>query len=256
MATVERRALVGDFRGIHGHERIHTTERRVVIGGHGGGIFRTRVPHWEGPPNPYLDELFLRFGKLPNGNLLDMPNGGDLLGMLGGDPLAALARHRLPLVQKYSWAIPSCEALRALARRSPLVEIGAGTGYWAWLLRQMGADVVAYDIEPAIPQYTSVEHGTAASATHHGNRTLFLCWPPANNPMAVDAVRAHAAVGGRNLAFIGERDIASVGESCTGDDSFHEELARRYALVEEVAIPQWWGLKDALYFYRRKRRPR
>ena len=40
------------------------------------------------------------------------------------------------------------QALLALAARAPLLEIGAGTGYWAHRLRGMGVDILAYDLEP------------------------------------------------------------------------------------------------------------
>ena len=43
---------------------------------------------------------------------------------------------RKPLIWAYAWAIPSDEAIHAIAELGPLLELGAGTGYWAWLLRQ------------------------------------------------------------------------------------------------------------------------
>ena len=39
-------------------------------------------------------------------------------------------------------------ALSLLAARAPLVEVGAGTGYWAAALRRRGIDVLAYDLNP------------------------------------------------------------------------------------------------------------
>jgi hypothetical protein len=36
-------------------------------------------------------------------------------------------------------------ALAAIARYAPIVEMGAGTGYWARCLRERGIDAVAYD---------------------------------------------------------------------------------------------------------------
>ena len=56
----------------------------------------------------------------------------------------------LPLRRAYAWAVPSHEALSAIAEASPrgVVEIGAGTGYWAYELRDRGVSVAAYDIAP------------------------------------------------------------------------------------------------------------
>lgn len=58
---------------------------------------------------------------------------------------------RTELTREYSWAIPSPQALAFtllhLDGRS-VVEMGAGAGYWAWMLQQLGVDVMAYDLHP------------------------------------------------------------------------------------------------------------
>lgn len=55
-------------------------------------------------------------------------------------------------VARYSYAIPDLTALNILAEHGPILEIGAGTGYWAYLLRQRGVDVAAFDINPPLTQ--------------------------------------------------------------------------------------------------------
>ena len=52
---------------------------------------------------------------------------------------------RAGLVRRYGLAIPTDEAIAACVARSPLVEIGAGLGYWASLIAQQGGDIAAYD---------------------------------------------------------------------------------------------------------------
>lgn len=91
------------------------------------------------------------------------------------------ARERL--VKRYAWAVPTEEAVRVIASHGPVVEIGAGTGYWASLLRQVGTDVVAYDRSPhdnhwCVGTHSLVEVGGPEKASEHPDRTLFLCWPP------------------------------------------------------------------------------
>lgn len=49
------------------------------------------------------------------------------------------------LCNKYAWAVPDDRALRIIQHFSPLIEIGAGKGYWTKLLRQRGVDILAYD---------------------------------------------------------------------------------------------------------------
>src|SRR5688572_22451888 len=62
---------------------------------------------------------------------------------------------RLSLAQEYSFAIPNEEAITAIAKAGDkkIVEMGAGTGYWAMLLRQAGADVIAYERTPKHNHY-------------------------------------------------------------------------------------------------------
>ena len=46
------------------------------------------------------------------------------------------------LRREYAWALPDERALRVLEAYAPLVEVGAGKGYWASLLHARGVDVV------------------------------------------------------------------------------------------------------------------
>jgi hypothetical protein len=106
---------------------------------------------------------------------------------LGDGSSIALHDVRRAAASRYAWAIPNDRALDALAALSPIVEIGAGTGYWAALLASRGADVVAYDIDLPGPGnhwhqesylYFPVQVGGVEMAAKHPDRTLFICWPP------------------------------------------------------------------------------
>lgn len=58
---------------------------------------------------------------------------------------AYAANAPLPLPLNY---LMCSAALAALAARSPLVEVGAGLGYWAGALRAAGVRVAAHDAAP------------------------------------------------------------------------------------------------------------
>lgn len=115
------------------------------------------------------------------------------------------------LTKRYAWAIPSPGDLAWLARTLAgrgLVEVGAGSGYWAWQARQAGIDVVAY--EPADPaanaytdgvEYTPLRRGDHGAAAHHPDRALLVCWPCRGDPWAAAALRAYA---GDLLIYIGQ----------------------------------------------------
>lgn len=50
----------------------------------------------------------------------------------------------LPLRRCISHAVPTSAALKTLSKLGPLVEMGAGSGYWAAMLRERKVDVLAY----------------------------------------------------------------------------------------------------------------
>jgi hypothetical protein len=96
---------------------------------------------------------------------------------------------RLELAQRYAYVYPDPPLVRVLCELGPLVEIGAGTGCWARKLRDIGADVLAFDQAPPngdrpnryhshTPTWTEVEPGDHTMLTAYSDRALFLCWPP------------------------------------------------------------------------------
>jgi hypothetical protein len=95
----------------------------------------------------------------------------------------------LEVAQRYSYVFPDPDLTSALCKLGPLVEIGAGTGYWAAKLRASGADIVAFDqappdsdtpnrYHPQTRTWTTVLHGDHTVLAAHSDRALFLCWPP------------------------------------------------------------------------------
>jgi hypothetical protein len=157
-------------------------------------------------------------------------------------------------VQRYAFAVPTSEALETISRYAPIVELGAGTGYWAWLLRQRGVDCLAYDLAPpdqvANPHafrpltWTTVEPGSVEVLQKHSGRALFLCWPPYRDPFAAQALTAYA---GSTFIHIGEPRGGH-----TADDTFFDALEHAWQPVEHVALPNWPGTRDALTVFKRR----
>ena len=177
-----------------------------------------------------------------------------------GHVLGLPARRR-ELAALFSWAIPDEGALAVLARHAPLLECGAGTGYWAALLRARGVDVLASDLAtPGSNKYhgkrrpwTEVQSARAADAVRASSasgRTLFLCWPPFDDEGA-----SYAAL----RAYRGDVLVYAGGEAGgpTGTVRFHRELELNWHPVEQLALPNWPGIRDRVVVYRRNlvRRP-
>ena len=156
---------------------------------------------------------------------------------------------RSELVCKFSWAIPNEEAIKTLCELEPLVEIGAGTGYWAWMIRQAGGRINAYDKKPgnnrwAKGTHTVVHEGRQRCAKRYPDHALMLGWPMYADPMAAECLELYK---GETLAYMGE----GYG-GCTGDNRFHKLLEERFVETQCVDIPQWYGIHDTLTVWKRK----
>ncbi len=196
--------------------------------------------------NPYLADVF----SLVDGNEYAIR---DQMLMSASKYLMPLSIGRHRYVYKYAWAIPCKAALEAIAKHSPIVEVGAGSGYWASLLSKVGVDIIAYDIAPENVHLSKKHHrwkwfdvkkGDEKSVAAHSDRALFLCWPPYNEDMAFNCAKQYK---GDVILFIGERN------GCTGTEEFFDYLDEHFELEDSIELPVWLGLHDALYIYRHKK---
>ena len=169
------------------------------------------------------------------------------------------------LIGRYSWAIPNQKALETITKWSPhgIVEIGAGGGYWGYLLRQMmHLKCHLYDLNPKEPygqgkditMWTQVEKGSVEKLDKWGyGKTLFLCWPCYDESWAYEALLKWQLATSPAVIYIGEGEMG-----CTADQQFHNLLngiedcehgKNKYHYVESVEIPNWDGIHDSLYVY-------
>jgi hypothetical protein len=231
--------------------------------------------------NPYLDEflkvmrpatpsryMFARWVERPGYDILHCEKNGL--------PYKSAFAVRTELVKRYAWAVPDQQALDAIAALDmPVVEVGAGLGYWRSLLEAMGVEGMAFDQAPGKNDYcdgepfTQVYPGDHRVLEHfarwHGeHHALMLCWPPpASSTMASDCVEAFK---GDTLIYIGES-----ASGCTADHRFFELLTGEaygayddggdwvdgvdvetcWQKVASVDIPHWPGIHDYLTVWRR-----
>jgi hypothetical protein len=143
-----------------------------------------------------------------------------------------------PLQRTFGFGIPSNDVAREIARLAPrIVDMGAGTGYWSYVLSRMGADVVAYDVRPTgdapsddpngrndneyfgSQSYYPVREGDASTVfgddvdPDNSNRALLLVWP--NNPDADD--NRHVMAEGPKLPEIWDLSCLKRYHRCGGN---------------------------------------
>lgn len=158
---------------------------------------------------------------------------------------------RRSLVNTFAWSIPSPADvlwMRDILDGRGVVEIGAGSGYWAWQLRQLGTEVVAVDNGDWSTEWkkrwSPVGDGNTRVAREHPEKALMLIWPPYGSPMAATALDSYAG----DLVFYAGEDY----EGCTGDNAFHEALAAGWEHIAEAPHhPTFDGIHCRLNAYRR-----
>ncbi|MEV5495635.1 hypothetical protein AB0M50_09540 [Nonomuraea fuscirosea] len=172
---------------------------------------------------------------------------------------ARLAFAQIILQATYAYAIPSPETIAWMSdfcANLPIVELGAGRGYWAAQLSSSGFTVEAYDVEPpdksenvSFPEAAGQVHvwhpvnGLEEFSTHPeaAGHVLFLCWPPGwGDRMSVDALTSFEEAGGERLIYIGEPKGGK-----TGHDAFFDALSARWRLDStDPQFVSWWTETD------------
>lgn len=158
-------------------------------------------------------------------------------------------RARDQLSRYYAYAVPDGQAIEAIkGLNRPVVEMGAGGGYWAWLLRQAGVEVVAFDVydrlNPWCMRYwTDVQKGTPESLQQYPDHALLLCWPVFDDEVARSCLDFYP---GDTLIYIGQEQGRN-----KDDDSFFAWLRFAWRVRRHVAIPSWPGLQDQMWVYDR-----
>lgn len=162
---------------------------------------------------------------------------------------------REKFVRKWAWAVPSKGALDAIAAfvgTDKLLEVGAGSGLWSRLLADRGLKVFATDskawAEYTEAEYFHVEPLDAVDAVPEFNpQALMFCWPHFRDSWDEAAL---AVFKGNKVIYIGEAE-----GGCTGSPAFHSRLSRDFDLLRIREIPQFQGIHDAVFLYRRRDNP-
>jgi hypothetical protein len=222
------------------------------------------------------------------------PAGGTMRGCdpVGCDTLRlwqAAVRDRMAAWAAF--ACPDAAAARAVAEFAAagaggaLLEVGAGTGYWAGYLARAcpSLRVSAHDVRPtdaaacgggggrgrlneyhcSLPPWFAVQPGdaaavaavaaAAAAAAGRPPPALLICYPPpcmsasGSGDMALSAVAAFSAAGGRQLALVGE------WRGDTGSAALERKLAECWALdAAPLALPGYANTCATLTLWRHR----
>jgi hypothetical protein len=189
----------------------------------------------------------------------------------------------------FAWAIPDELAMKIISHYSPIVEVGAGLGYWARCMRERGIEVTAYDIhvspfdgeaggnceqsdkiggaegsdpdeqrQGSFPRaWTNVERGGPDVLRHvPSTSALFLCYPDdfeeSEESMADSCLDNFV---GDTVIHVGEWLGASAcrpnpwGRSSGAD--FQMRLSSTFHKILQIPLPCWSAGFDCLSVWKR-----
>jgi hypothetical protein len=159
-------------------------------------------------------------------------------------------------IRRFGFAVLTDDAITSIAPYQPLLEVGCGSGYWSYELRQAGFDVIATD--PGTGRYrfsaengghwgklwvSDIERISGVDAVNkYPARNLLTVWPDYDDPWAFETLQAFK---GGVVLYGGEN------RGCTADDAFHDFLEKHFTLMETIGLPQFDGIHDDLQVWRR-----
>jgi hypothetical protein len=155
-----------------------------------------------------------------------------------------------------SWAVPDGDLIQDIAAffgELRVLEVGAGNGLWAYLLKKNDCLIHATDAFDCDSSYGSDQKRTFTavekldafkSVQKYDPEAMFFCWPGQDQSFAADAL----------LEFKGSRVVYIGNPEYTADATFHNILddETKWQLVKEVDdLPAWPGVYNIAYYYER-----
>lgn len=139
-----------------------------------------------------------------------------------------------------------------------IIEMGAGTGYLAYLLNEIGIKTDAFDIAPtnlnevrmrddvvneyhgSTAPFLKVDKGGATTLKHvlkmkkeSESSALLLCYPPPLTTMASDMLQVYMNAGGSMVIHVGEF------KGLTGSANFEKKLKLNYKIIKRFNCLHW-----------------
>ena len=156
-------------------------------------------------------------------------------------------------LRKYPEYVPTDEAIRTLVDIGPLLEVGAGNGYWTHTINENGGDCVATDLYPRdstddeentiwadVREYDAVD-----AIAEYPERVVFMCHPSGADRWSE-----------RVLDAISEQTFVFVGEWFPGMDAnpwFFVRLSRHWNLLDDFPVYNWESTHAHGYVFERSK---
>eukprot|EP01060_Flectonema_neradi_P039898 TRINITY_DN8949_c3_g1_i1.p1 TRINITY_DN8949_c3_g1~~TRINITY_DN8949_c3_g1_i1.p1 ORF type:complete len:808 (+),score=149.83 TRINITY_DN8949_c3_g1_i1:84-2426(+) len=231
-------------------------------------------------PNEYLDEYLLLMRQFATKFRTSLKKHQTIPVTV----LNELSRKSLDMKRKYSWSIPTPEALNKIKEHLPIVEIGAGTGYWAHCLERSGvspSELLCFDCSSTwLPYlndyqdgsacavdccyYSALQQGPPDVVSNHNDKTLLLMWPDFMG-LGDFGHQTLMQYSGSTIITVGEWSDATLGayspdlqNTFSGQSfstAFQLKVSREFDLIDTISLPSWPLYCDQLRVFKRKSEP-
>jgi hypothetical protein len=161
---------------------------------------------------------------------------------------------REEVIKRYGFAILTQDIVNRLKPYQPILEVGAGLGYWAYECKKAGLDYIATDKNtPAnndyfsvdTPRWTSIETTSSRKAIEkYPDRILLICWPDYGCDWAFSTLVAYT---NKYLIYVGEME-----SGCCANDKFFNEIDKNWSEIEDLGLKSFYCIHDSAVVYKRK----
>ncbi len=171
------------------------------------------------------------------------------------------SHHILPILYHHFGCVcpsyESLEVIKQLSKGKPVIEIGSGNGYWAFLLRRLGVDVQAVDnIESEwrttwIPD-TIVADGVAYLKKQQGGKDaiLLMVYPVARSGFTASILESYT---GDVVCVVGTQNRNGyTGFKDTTIEEYVGEKRLTFEKTVQIPLPSFAGKDDALFVFEKR----
>lgn len=171
------------------------------------------------------------------------------------DEIVGRHRQRDLFIKEFGFAIPCAEAIEACAAYAPLVEVGAGSGYWAKLIAHRAGPRAVVATDPVLSYQFQFKHGSyyltwplqaKTAVRRFPDRNVLLVWPGLDATWPTQCLKAMRV--GRVLLSVDEG-----AGGCCGADSYFAVLGDCFEEITTIELPMFDGIHDRMTVWLKKR---
>lgn len=197
----------------------------------------------EGEPIPSLNQQILAFGEDYRSYRCNWKT------TLPFERTLKIQEERRIFIKQFGFSVPSAEAIEILSKHQPILEIGAGTGYWSRLLNLNQIDVIATDPQLSNPggfqhqaYFPCLKLDAVQAISHHSGRNIFCSWPSLNENWLKEAAK---------LLDKDQFLFAVYEEACANEETW-DYIRENFEEICDLELISWYWTHDRFMGWKKR----